>query len=84
MLHQKIIEELSTRFSELLAHTPAKDLEKNAKVMLGAFFEKMDLVTREEYDIQQQVLLKTREKLETLEARVAALERPEPPVTPAA
>jgi BMFP domain-containing protein YqiC len=52
-------------------------VEKNLKAMLSAFFARLDLVTREEFDIQRQVLLRTREKLEKLEAQLAELEQRE-------
>ena len=51
-----------------------QDLEKNFRSLLQAGFERMDLVTREEFDLQTAVLERTREKLEKLEARVAELE----------
>ena len=60
----------------LIAASPAADLEKNARALLSGFFAKMDLVTREEFDIQAQVLLRTREKLKALEDRVTRLENP--------
>jgi len=51
------------------------DVEKNVKTALSGVFTKLDLVTREEFDVQAQVLLRTREKLEALEQRVAELEQ---------
>jgi hypothetical protein len=51
-----------------------EDLEKNFKSLLQSGFERMDLVTREEFDLQTAVLERTREKLEALEARLGALE----------
>ena len=51
-----------------------EDLEKNFRSLLVAGFERMDLVTREEFDLQTAVLERTREKLEALEARIAGLE----------
>ena len=54
------------------------DLEKNFKSLLAAGFERMDLVTREEFDLQAAVLERTREKLEALEARIGALEGSKP------
>jgi BMFP domain-containing protein YqiC len=75
MLDPKVFEEFSNRVSALMAATPAADIEKNLKAMLGAFFTKLDLVTREEFDVQAQVLLRTREKLKELEQRIAALEQ---------
>ena len=74
MLGQKMFEEISGKLGQVLADSPAKDLEKNLRAVLQGVFTKLDLVTREEFDVQQAVLLKTREKLEALEAKVAALE----------
>ena len=75
MLDPKKFEEFGARLSALIANTPAADVEKNAKAMLSGFFSKLDLVSREEFDIQQHVLLRTREKLKALEARIEALEK---------
>lgn len=74
MLGQKLFEELSQKVSETIAASPAKDIEKNVKAMMAATFSKMDLVTREEFDVQQEVLLRTREQLSLLEQRLARLE----------
>jgi BMFP domain-containing protein YqiC len=52
-----------------------EDLEKNFRALLLAGFERMDLVTREDFDLQAAVLERTREKLEALEARIAKIER---------
>ena len=75
MLDPKILEDFGNRMSALMANTPARDLEKNAKAMLSGFLAKLDLVTREEFDIQSEVLARTREKLKALEARIDALEQ---------
>jgi BMFP domain-containing protein YqiC len=61
--------------SALLANSPVKDIEKNAKAVMSGMFAKLDLVTREEFDVQAQVLARTRAKLKDLEARVDALEK---------
>ena len=74
MLGKKLFEEVSAKVSETIANSPAKDVEKNVKAMLGSAFNRMDLVTREEFDIQQQVLIKTRTKLAELEERLKQLE----------
>lgn len=74
MLDPKLFEEMNSRLSALIAASPAKDIEKNVKALLASVFEKMDLVTREEFEIQMQLLARTREKLGALEARVAELE----------
>jgi hypothetical protein len=59
--------------------TLGEDLEKNFKTMLQSGFERMELVTREEFDLQTAVLERTREKLERLEKRIDELERGTPP-----
>lgn len=74
MLNQKIFEEVNAKVQEVLSHSPAKDVEKNLRAMMQSTFSKLDLVTREEFDVQSQVLLRTREKLAELEARIAHLE----------
>ena len=79
MLDPKIFEELNARLSALIAASPARDIEKNVKAVLASIFEKMDLVTREEFDIQSQLLARTREKLTALEARVSELEKNQKP-----
>jgi ubiquinone biosynthesis accessory factor UbiK len=68
------LNDLSARVKELIEHSPAMDLDKNLRAMLTSTFAKMDLVTREEFDIQKAVLARTREKIAALEARVASLE----------
>lgn len=74
MLDPKIFEELSARLGAIIAASPAAEIEKNARALLSSFFTKLDLVSREEFDIQAQVLLRTREKLKALEERVSRLE----------
>jgi BMFP domain-containing protein YqiC len=74
MRDSKVLDDLQAKLSEVLAASPARDLERNLKAALTAFFARLDLVTREEFDVQRQVLLRTRERLAQLEAQVAALE----------
>lgn len=74
MLNKNVIDEINAKVSEILQNSPVKDIEKNVRVMLGGAFSRLDLVTREEFDIQQEVLQRTREKLTALEAKVAELE----------
>ncbi|MCP1772178.1 BMFP domain-containing protein YqiC [Neisseria perflava] len=74
MFGKNLFDEVTSKIGETIANSPAKDVEKNVKAMLGSAFNKMDLVTREEFDIQQQVLIKTRTKLIELESRLARLE----------
>lgn len=74
MTTQNFFNEIQSKINQVLENSPAKDIEKNVKSMLSQGFAKLDLVTREEFDIQAQVLAKTRSKLEALEARVAEFE----------
>lgn len=78
MFDKKTIEELAEKLSNAL---PAglgamqKDLQKSFRAVLTETFKQLDLVTREEFDVQAEVLLRTREKLEALEKVVSALEK---------
>lgn len=76
-MNKQSFEEISAKISKLLANSPAADLEKNVRALLSAAFAKLDLVTREEFDVQREVLLRSREKITALEARLAVLERGE-------
>lgn len=75
MLNAKIFEDLSSKLNSALNSSPAKDIEKNIRALLAQGFAKLDLVTREEFDVQTQVLARAREQLLTLEARIAELEK---------
>jgi BMFP domain-containing protein YqiC len=66
--------DLQGKINQAIENSPAKDIEKNVKSMMSQGFAKLDLVTREEFDVQAQVLAKTRAKLEALETRLAELE----------
>jgi ubiquinone biosynthesis accessory factor UbiK len=70
-----VFNDLQQKMSEFFQNSPAKDVEKNMKAMLAQGFSKLDLVTREEFDTQTQVLVRTRARLEELEKRVAQLEQ---------
>lgn len=75
MPQNRIFDDISARISEVLAKSPAKDIEKNLRAMLSSAFSRLDLVTREEFDVQVKVLARTREKLVAIEARVSELEK---------
>ena len=68
------IDEIGERLSGLAANNPARSLEKNAKAALACATSKLDLVPREEFEIQRELLLKALDRLNELEARVAAFE----------
>jgi BMFP domain-containing protein YqiC len=70
----RFLDDLQQRISQLLAGTPAADLQKNLKALLTQQFARLDLVTRDEFDTQAQVLARTREKVTAREQRLAALE----------
>lgn len=73
-MNEKLLGELSAKLAALAADNPAKDLEKNIRGTLSSALTRLELVSREEYDIQAQVLARAREKLAVLEKRVAELE----------
>jgi BMFP domain-containing protein YqiC len=74
-VERNFIDEIGRRVDELIANTPVEDVQKNLRALLSGWFAQLDLVTREEFDVQQAVLQRTREKLVQMEARVAELER---------
>jgi BMFP domain-containing protein YqiC len=74
MQRSKLIEELSAKLAELLATSPVRDIERNVRAMVSAALGRLDLVPREEFDVQAKVLARTREQLAALEARLAELE----------
>ncbi len=73
-MNTKFLDELNRKVNELIAATPAKDIEKNLRAALSSAFSRLDLVTREEFDVQNEVLRHTREKLQQMEAQVAELD----------
>lgn len=74
MLDPKILDDLSSKLSALLAASPAADMEKNARAVLTAFFGKLDLVSRQDFEVQAELLARARAKLQDLEQRITALE----------
>ena len=74
MLNQKLLDEISTKINEVIAQSPVKDVEQNMRILLSGVFTKLDLVTRDEFNVQQEMLIRTREKLTELESIVTELE----------
>jgi hypothetical protein len=74
----KPLDELRHRISQALRDSPAHDLEKNLHALLGAFFDRFDLATREDLDLHRKLLERAQAKLAALEARVAELEARKP------
>ena len=74
MLNTGKLDDLAQRIGKMIEASPAKDVEKNIKTMLQSGLARLDMVPRDEFDVQAQLLVRTREKLEALEERVADLE----------
>lgn len=74
MITSQFFEDLSLKIRELSKSSPAGDMEKNLRALLQGAFTKLELVSREEFEVQAEVLRLTREKLNTLEAKLAQLE----------
>ncbi len=74
-MDNKLLDDLNRKVKELVDASPARDLEKNVRALMSGAFSRLDLVTREEFDVQQEVLKRTREKLEQMETKVAELEK---------
>ena len=79
MINNKLIEGLSEQFSQLMQGQPDLPgqamMQEQVRALLQSTFARMDLVTREEFDAQQAVLARTRDRLEQLEHQLAVLEK---------
>jgi BMFP domain-containing protein YqiC len=75
MAENKLFADIDRRMRDILARSPAADLEKNLRALLQSGFSRLELVTREEFDVQREVLARTRAKLAELEAKLAELEK---------
>ena len=82
MAYPKFLDELGARLGELAAGSPAKDLEKNARALLGSAFARLDLVSREEFEVQTALLAQLRARIAALEGQVAKLEAGESKPSP--
>lgn len=74
MINTQFIDEISSKINTLISSSPAADIEQNLHALLRGVFTRMDLVTREEFDIQSQLLLQARNKLDVLERKLTAIE----------
>jgi BMFP domain-containing protein YqiC len=74
MTDKRLIDELGERIAEAMRESPVQDLDKNLHALLGAFFDRYDLVLREDFEVQKKLLERARAQLESLEARLAELE----------
>ena len=74
MLNNEKLNEISNKIREIVKDSPLPDIEKNIDALLKGMFTKMELVTREEFDVQTEVLKRTRQKLEELEEKLSEIE----------
>ena len=74
MLNNEKLSEISNKIREIVKDSPLPDIEKNIDALLKGMFTKMELVTREEFDVQREVLKRTRQKLEELEKKLSEIE----------
>ena len=75
MIDKRMLDELGERLGEAARRSPAADLEKNLRALLGAFFDRFDVVLREDFEVQRRLLERAQAKLADLEARLAQLEQ---------
>ena len=74
MFDKRVLDELGERINEALRNSPAADVEKNLRALLLAWFDRLDLVVREDFEVQRKLLAQAQAKLAELEARIAELE----------
>jgi BMFP domain-containing protein YqiC len=74
MMGEKFFDDISARVAAAMASSPVRDAEKNVRELLRGALGRLDLVSREEFDVQVALLARTREKLDALEERLASLE----------
>ena len=74
MIDKNKIQEISDKISKIIENSPINDIEENINALLQSTFTKLDLISREEFDVQTQVLKRTRLKLEDLEKKIDALQ----------
>lgn len=74
MIDKNKIQEISDKIGKIIEDSPISDIKDNVNALLQSTFTKLDLISREEFDIQTKVLKRTREKLEELEKKIDALQ----------
>jgi BMFP domain-containing protein YqiC len=74
MIDKTLFEELSKRIGEALRNSPAQDIERNLRALLAAWFDRLDLVLREDFEVQKKLLERAQAKLAELERRIGELE----------
>jgi BMFP domain-containing protein YqiC len=78
VIDSKLFDELRSRIDDALRNSPTRDIEKNLRALLAAWFDRLDLVLREDFEVQKKLLERAQAKLAELEARIAELESRKP------
>lgn len=78
-MDRRIFDDLAARIGEAFRNSPAADFEKNIRALLASGFERLDLVSREDFEVQKKLLERAQAKLAELEARLAEIEKKPPP-----
>jgi BMFP domain-containing protein YqiC len=74
MIDKRLFEDLNQRIADALRNSPAADLERNLRALLISWFDRLELVSREDFDVQRKLLERAQAKLAELEKRTAELE----------
>jgi BMFP domain-containing protein YqiC len=74
MIDRRLFDDLGARLEEAVRNSPAQDIGRNVRALLAAWFDRMDLVLREDFEVQRTLLERAQARLVELEARVAELE----------
>jgi len=74
MIDKRMFEELNERIGEALGNSPAQDIERNLRALLAAWLDRLDVVLREDFEVQKKLLERAQAKLADLERRIAELE----------
>lgn len=82
MIDSRLLDDLRSRIDAALRDSPAPEIERNLRAMLAAWFDRLDLVLREDFEVQKKLLERAQSRLAELEARIAELEVRTPPKPP--
>lgn len=74
MTDPRLFDEIGKKISDAFSHSPARDVEKNVKALLAAFFDRFDLVTREDFEVQKRVLERAQLRIADLERRLSQID----------
>ena len=79
VIDRRLFDDLNERISDALRRSPAADVEKNIRALLSGWFDRLELVGRQDFEVQKKLLERAQARLAELEARVAELESTRPP-----